>query len=240
MTSKISQLPLASAVASTDIMEITVNPATSPASRKVALTTLATSIGGIPEAPADGQTYTRRGSTKLWVVLPVSEPAISAGTTLQYWRGDKSFQTLDKIAVGLANVDNTSDAAKPISTATQTALDAHTTAIAACEPLGKYIALNDQTGTAYTFAAADAGKLVSGSNAAAITWTIPPNTSIPMVIGTKIDCWQKGTGQITFAPGAGVTIRSVGGKLKLTAQYSAASLTKVNTDEWLLFGDIAP
>jgi hypothetical protein len=51
------------------------------------------------------------------------EATITAGTTGQYYRGDKSFQTLDKAAVGLSNVDNTSDANKPISTATQTALD---------------------------------------------------------------------------------------------------------------------
>lgn len=51
------------------------------------------------------------------------EPNIVAGTTAQYYRGDKSFQTLDKAAVGLANVDNTSDVNKPISTATQNALN---------------------------------------------------------------------------------------------------------------------
>lgn len=51
------------------------------------------------------------------------EPTIAAGTTAQYFRGDKTFQTLDKAAVGLDQVDNTSDANKPISTATQTALD---------------------------------------------------------------------------------------------------------------------
>jgi hypothetical protein len=51
------------------------------------------------------------------------EPTIAAGTTSQYWRGDKSWQTLDKSAVGLGNVDNTSDANKPVSTAQQTALD---------------------------------------------------------------------------------------------------------------------
>lgn len=52
------------------------------------------------------------------------EPGITPGNTGQYWRGDKSWQTLDKSAVGLGNVDNTSDANKPISTATQTALNA--------------------------------------------------------------------------------------------------------------------
>lgn len=35
------------------------------------------------------------------------EPTITAGTTSQYWRGDKSWQTLDKSAVGLGNVSNT-------------------------------------------------------------------------------------------------------------------------------------
>ena len=48
---------------------------------------------------------------------------IVAGTTAQYYRGDKAWATLDKTAVGLANVNNTSDALKPISTATQTALN---------------------------------------------------------------------------------------------------------------------
>ena len=51
------------------------------------------------------------------------EPAIASGNTGQYWRGDKSWQTVDKSVVGLANADNTSDANKPISTATQAALD---------------------------------------------------------------------------------------------------------------------
>jgi hypothetical protein len=55
--------------------------------------------------------------------LAGKENTITAGTTSQYWRGDKTFQTLNKTAVGLANVDNTSDLSKPISTATQTALN---------------------------------------------------------------------------------------------------------------------
>lgn len=40
------------------------------------------------------------------------EPTISAGTTSQYWRGDKTWQTLDKTVVGLSNVPNT-DATNP-------------------------------------------------------------------------------------------------------------------------------
>lgn len=63
-------------------------------------------------------------SSATQTALNGKEATIDAGTTEQYYRGDKSWQTLDKAAVGLENVDNTSDADKPISTATQTALDA--------------------------------------------------------------------------------------------------------------------
>lgn len=63
--------------------------------------------------------------------LASKEAAIAAGTTGQYYRGDKSWQTLDKTAVGLANVDNTPDANKPISSAVQIALNAKEAAIAA-------------------------------------------------------------------------------------------------------------
>lgn len=49
---------------------------------------------------------------------------IASGTTSQYFRGDKTFQTLNAASVGLANVDNVLDVNKPISTAVQTALNA--------------------------------------------------------------------------------------------------------------------
>ncbi|HVW22984.1 MAG TPA: hypothetical protein VHB51_00650 [Candidatus Saccharimonadales bacterium] len=60
--------------------------------------------------------------------LSGKEPTIAAGTNSQYYRGDKTWQTLDKTAVGLSNVDNTSDLNKPISTATQNALNTKLTA----------------------------------------------------------------------------------------------------------------
>lgn len=59
----------------------------------------------------------------LGIVVGTKQDFIITGTSAQYYRGDKTWQTLNKAAVGLANVDNTSDSAKPISTATQGALD---------------------------------------------------------------------------------------------------------------------
>lgn len=69
-------------------------------------------------------TGTLSNQTDLETALNTKEPTITAGTTSQYYRGDKSFQTLDKNAIGLSNVDNTSDANKPVSTAQQIALNA--------------------------------------------------------------------------------------------------------------------
>lgn len=60
---------------------------------------------------------TLASQTDLQSALDAKENIITAGTSAQYYRGDKTFQTLDKTAVGLGNVDNTSDANKPVSTA---------------------------------------------------------------------------------------------------------------------------
>lgn len=55
--------------------------------------------------------------TGLTASLAAKENSIAAGTTAQYYRGDKTWQTLDKAAVGLTNVDNTSDTTKFANTA---------------------------------------------------------------------------------------------------------------------------
>lgn len=52
-------------------------------------------------------TGTLSNQTDLQNALNAKENTITAGTTGQYYRGDKTFQTLDKTAVGLGNVSNT-------------------------------------------------------------------------------------------------------------------------------------
>jgi hypothetical protein len=157
------------------------------------------------------------------------EPTITATTSADYYRGDKTFATLNKAAVGLGNVDNTSDANKPVSTATQTALDAKT---------NKLITTNRQTAS-YTLVLSDADKLVEMNVGSANNLTVPLNSSVAFSTGTQILLAQYGAGQTTVVATSGVTIRSNGAKLKLNAQYSGATLIKIDTNEWYLFGDIA-
>jgi hypothetical protein len=157
------------------------------------------------------------------------EPTITATTSADYYRGDKTFATLNKAAVGLGNVDNTSDANKPVSTAQQTALDAKT---------NKLITTNRQTAS-YTLVLSDADKLVEMNVGSANNLTVPLNSSVAFSTGTQILLAQYGAGQTTIVATSGVTIRSNGAKLKLNAQYSGATLVKIAENEWYLFGDIA-
>lgn len=101
------------------------------------------------------------------------------------------------------------------------------------------VALNAQTGTTYTTVLADDGKLITLDNASAITLTIPPNGTVAYGIGTQINIMQLGAGQVTIAPGAGVTLRSAGSKLKTSAQYAVATCCKIATDTWVVIGNLA-
>jgi hypothetical protein len=96
---------------------------------------------------------------------------------------------------------------------------------------------NAQTGTSYTLVLTDVAKVISLTNAAAITLTVPTNASVAFPIGTQILLYQGGAGQVTISSSA--TIRSQGSKLKLYAQYAVGGLLKVATDEWVAFGNLA-
>jgi hypothetical protein len=105
--------------------------------------------------------------------------------------------------------------------------------------LNETIPLNNQTGTTYTLVAGDAGDLVTLSNAAAITLTVPTNASVAFATGTQITIIQTGAGQVTVAGAVGVTVSASDSATKLRTQYSAATLIKTGTDSWVLIGDIA-
>lgn len=104
------------------------------------------------------------------------------------------------------------------------------------------LGLNAQTGTTYTTVLTDNGKLVTLSNASAITLTIPLNSSVAYATGAQINLAQLGAGQVTIQGASGVTINSTGATAtapKLRAQYSSATCIKTATDTWLVLGDIS-
>jgi hypothetical protein len=165
------------------------------------------------------------GSTLRYKGLTVG--ILVSGAVVEYWWKDGITDT-DLISKGGATAWGTITGTLSDQTDLQTALDAKT---------NKLITTNRQTAS-YTLVLSDADKLVEMNVGSANNLTVPLNSSVAFPTGTQILLAQYGAGQTTIVATSGVTVRSNGGKLKLNVQYSGATLIKIGTDEWYLFGDI--
>ena len=106
------------------------------------------------------------------------------------------------------------------------------------------LGVNAQTGTTYTFLAADAANIITANNSSAQTYSIPTNATTAFAIGTQINLIQIGTGQVTVqaASSGTTTVLSTGATAaapKTRTRYSALTLVKAATDLWYVMGDIA-
>lgn len=99
------------------------------------------------------------------------------------------------------------------------------------------IGITADTSTAYTLVLADAGKMVTMSNASANELTIPANSAVAFVIGTIIGIRQKGAGATTVTADTGVTLNGTSaGSGVLLARYSGVSIIKEGSDAWSIIG----
>ena len=95
------------------------------------------------------------------------------------------------------------------------------------------------SGTTKTLALGDANTHQLCSNASSQTITIPPHSSVAFAVGTELDFFAQGAGQVILAAGAGVTIQSKSSNLKLTGQYSGGTIKQLSSDTWSLVGDLS-
>ena len=93
--------------------------------------------------------------------------------------------------------------------------------------------INAQTAS-YTTVLTDAGKTVSMTNAGATTLTIPANSSVAYVVGTRINILNLGVGACTPTAGAGVTIS---GTISALVTNASASVIKTATNTWSYISD---
>ena len=100
--------------------------------------------------------------------------------------------------------------------------------------LGFDATLNDQTGTAYTIVAGDAGKVITCNNGSAVTVTVPAS------LGAGFTCSvvQKGAGQVTFSASS-TTINNRQSHTKIAGQHGVATLVSTAADVFVLAGDTA-
>jgi hypothetical protein len=98
--------------------------------------------------------------------------------------------------------------------------------------------INAQTGTSYTVVLADENKLVTLNNAAAITVTLPRDSTVALPVGARVDFAALGVGLATFVAGTGATVVGTP-SLTTRARYSSVSAVKIAANSWLLVGDLA-
>jgi len=94
------------------------------------------------------------------------------------------------------------------------------------------------TATGYTPVVGDENTMITLSNAAAITVTLPSDATAAFPVGAEVEWLWLGVGQPTFAAGAGATVNGTPG-LKLRAQWSACTTKKRAANTWVVIGDLA-
>ena len=98
---------------------------------------------------------------------------------------------------------------------------------------GNSNAYNAQTGTTYTLQSSDNGKIVTLSNASAITLTVP--TSLPA--GFNCTIVQLGAGQVTITASS-TTINNRQSFTKTKGQYSMVTIVQYTTNTFITQGDM--
>jgi len=169
------------------------------------------------------------------------------GSTAWNSLGYKASGTVTSITAGTGLSGGTISTSGTIAIDTATTVDVSTAQTLTNKTLTAPVinlSLNAQTGTTYTFALTDNGKLVTASNASAQTYSIPTNATTAFPTGTQINIIQIGAGQVTIqaASSGTTTVSSTGATAtapKLRAQFSSATLIKASTDLWYVVGDIS-
>ena len=197
-------------------------------------TTLNT-LNELAAAINDDASFASTVTTALGTKAPIASPTFTGTVTIPSGASISGYAPLadptftgtvggiSKSMVGLGNVDNTTDANKPVSTATQTALDAK---------LDKITSMSSKS-SSYTLQTTDIGTLIEMS--AGGTLTITDSSSFP--VGFTVDVLQTGSSQVTIA-GTSFTPNATPG-LKLRTQWSSATLIKRGLNSWVVLGDLS-
>lgn len=203
-------------------------------------TSLADLLGG-----ASGYILSKNSATDMdfvWIAndqgditgVTATSPLTGGGSSGAVTVGIQSASTSQSGAVQLSDSTSTTSS---VLAATSTAVKAAYDLAAAALP--KLLTFNAQTGTTYTLVLSDADKLVTTSNASAVTVTIPPSV---FSAGQIINLQSIGVGLTTFAAGAGVTITSTGASAAapiLRARYSACSIICTAANIFTVIGDLS-
>lgn len=89
---------------------------------------------------------------------------------------------------------------------------------------------------AWTLSFSDINKFVKCTNTSAINVTVPLNATSALPINTEVVICQYTGNTVTVAAQSGVVVRALDGLNISDGQYSAFTLRKIGTDEWIAIG----
>jgi len=201
-------------------------------------------LNEIAAAINDDASYAATITTELTAKAPLASPTFTG-----------TVSGITKDMVGLGNVDNTTDALKPISTDTLNALNlkaplaspTFTGTVSGItktmvglgnvdntSDIEKFLIVTNSQSSSYTLQGSDANKMIEMTEVS--TLTIPNDSTYNFPIGTYIEVLQTTSNQVTIA-GDGFTPNATPG-LKLRSQWSSASLIKRAANSWVVLGDL--
>jgi hypothetical protein len=107
------------------------------------------------------------------------------------------------------------------------------------EPEPDALVINDQTGTSYTLAVADAySTLVRLSNSSGITLSFPADAAAAIPLKASGMFEQLGAGTVSFTPAANATVNARSNAANVAGQYGVAVWIKTAANTFLVTGDI--
>ena len=98
---------------------------------------------------------------------------------------------------------------------------------------------NTLSGSSYTLSLTDAGKQMIMTGNTTPVLNIPPNSGVPLPVGTCIKVIYTGTSYLQISTGAGVGFADSSTGLSLAKRvilekYEMVNITKIGTDTWLI------
>jgi hypothetical protein len=112
--------------------------------------------------------------------------------------------------------------------------------VASAFPTAHQRIVSYELGTSLTLDVNDIGKALVFSNSDPVTVTIPDDSTYEFVVGQTFLIIQNGTGTVSVTTEDDATISSTAGigTVDLNGQFAVATLLKIDTDEWVIYGDL--
>ena len=210
------------------------------------ITDSGTTVGDITDqidtkAPTDNPTFITKITSPSVVISKSSSPDLkftdtttSHSRSLKLGSDDKVYltSTSDTNVVNVDNSGNITANAYYGDGTTLTGVETSSHASTTYSPIIRNLTAKTSN---YTFVLGDGGNVIAANLSSAITFTVPPNSSVAFPTGTQIDLININTGKLTVSPGSGVTIVSPASLFSIPSS-GTATLIKYATNSWMLSG----